>query len=87
MEGTEKITILNTSILRREIYKTKDGDLVSRPLPCRKSFARQKNRDPSADVFELTIESPKDFDEDRAKNSIKTKVNNITFQDDDFTRA
>lgn len=34
-----------------------------------------------------TIDSPKvvaDYDEDRARKSIKTKVGNITFTDEDF---
>lgn len=68
---------------------------MSRPLPSRiinkrlgSPDAKKAQHESDADLNATGgLVSPKEFNEDRAKNSIKTRVNNITYQDEDYEKA
>jgi len=76
IQGTEKITILSTKIERREISRTSDGDLITKELPPRK-FAQEFRASSPSSIGSTS--KPKILTSERAKNSIRTHVNNINY--------
>ena len=90
VQDHDKIMILSTSTVRKEIFKSRDGELVSKILPSKTPRGAHHQQielnSPIASSHDTYMFANAGVDPERAKQSIKTRVNNITFDDADFQR-